>query len=84
MLNDYDDNNLDYNNFSSYSKNEERKRLKKRKRYNLYNSVMLYDASLNAICCIMGLITRSNKFYIAALACIISYLIIMVVNTLDN
>lgn len=84
MLNDYDDNNLDYNNFSSYSKNEERKRLKKRKRHNLCNSVMLYDAILNAICCIMGLITGSTKFYIAAIACIISYLIIMVVNTLDN
>ena len=67
---------------TSWMKERESERMKKRRLRQIYINIKLYDAFLNFISCIFGLITGSNKFYIAALVCIISYIIISIIELL--
>lgn len=67
---------------TSWMKERENERIKKRRQRQIYINIKVYDAFLNCISCIFGLITGSNKFYIAALVCIISYIIISIIELL--
>lgn len=67
---------------TSWMKERENERIKKRRQRQIYINIKVYDVFLNCISCIFGLITGSNKFYIAALVCIISYIIISIIELL--
>lgn len=67
---------------TNWMKERENERIKKRRQRQIYINIKLYDAFLNLISCIFGLKTGSNKFYIAALVCIISYIIISIIELL--
>lgn len=67
---------------TSWMKERENERIKKRRQRQIYINIKLYDVFLNLICCILGMITGSNKFYIAALVCIISYLVMSIIELL--
>lgn len=67
---------------TGWIKERESERMKKRRQRQIYINIKLYDVFLNCISCIFGLITGSNKFYIAALVCIISYIIISIIELL--
>lgn len=73
---------LEDENITSWMKERENERIKKRRQRQIYINIKLYDVFLNLICCILGMITESNKFYIAALVCIISYLVMSIIELL--
>lgn len=75
---------LDDDYIYSWMRERDGERKIKRKKREIYNHIRLFDAVINTFSCIMGILTGSKKFYIAALTCCISYIIVTITEKLDN